>query len=73
MTDEQKNTDEKFRNCCEGMPFAEMMANMMGQKGEDLGFDCAEMMSKMKAMCPRPGDKNEETTEEVKKTHTASQ
>lgn len=47
MSDEQKNTKEETLNCCEGMPFAEMMQKMMNQQGEGLGFDCAEMMSQM--------------------------
>lgn len=28
MSDEQKNTKEETLNCCEGMPFAEMMSQM---------------------------------------------
>jgi hypothetical protein len=48
MADKRKNTGEEFFNCCEGMPFAEMMRNMMDQEGGSHGFDCAEMMQKMR-------------------------
>ena len=47
MRDEQKNTKEEALNCCEGMPFAEMMHKMMNQQGEGLGFDCAEIIQKI--------------------------
>ena len=47
MSDEQKNTKEETLNCCEGMPFAEMMRKMMNQQGEGLSFNCAEIMQKM--------------------------
>ena len=47
MTDEQKNTKKEFLNCCGGMDFAEMMRNMMNQRGEELDSNCAEMMQKM--------------------------
>ena len=47
MSDEQKNTKEETLNCCEGIPFAEIMQKMMNQQGEGLGFDCSEMMSQM--------------------------
>ena len=56
MSDEQKNTKEETLNCCEGMPFAEMMQKMMNQQGEGLGFDCAEMMSKMMEKVKTGGD-----------------
>jgi hypothetical protein len=48
MADKRKNIGEEFFNCCEGMPFAEMMRNMMDQEGGSHGFDCAEMMQKMR-------------------------
>ncbi|MDH3774466.1 MAG: hypothetical protein OET42_09055 [Deltaproteobacteria bacterium] len=56
MSDEQKNTKEETLNCCEGMPFAEMMQKMMNQQGEGLGFDCAEMMSQMMEKMKTGGD-----------------
>lgn len=56
MSDEQKNTKEETLNCCEGMPFAEMMRKMMNQQGEGLGFDCAEMMSQMMEKMRAGGD-----------------
>ena len=56
MSDEQKNTKEETLNCCEGMPFAEMMQKMMNQQGEGLGFDCAEMMSQMMEKMKADGD-----------------
>lgn len=56
MSDEQKNTKEETLNCCEGMPFAEMMQMMMNQQGEGLGFDCAEMMSQMMEKMKTGGD-----------------
>jgi phage-related minor tail protein len=56
MSDEQKNTKEETLNCCEGMPFAEMMQMMMNQQGEGLGFDCSEMMSQMMEKMKTGGD-----------------
>ena len=56
MSDEQKNTKEETLNCCEGMPFAEMMKKMMNKQGEGLGFDCAEMMSQMMEKMKTGGD-----------------
>ena len=47
MTDAQENSKEEFFDCCERMPFAEMMRNMMNQRGEELDSHCAEMMQKM--------------------------
>ena len=73
MTDEQKNTKEEFGSCCEGMPFAKMMQNMMEQQGECCGFDCSEMMQKMMANCCWPQEEQQETTEEAKETQTANQ
>jgi len=32
MADKRKNTGEEFFNCCEGMPFAEMMQKMRDQE-----------------------------------------
>jgi len=45
MTDQQKDTQAAW----EGMPFAEMMQKMMGQKAEGCG--CADRMSQMMTMC----------------------
>ena len=56
MSDEQKNTKEETLNCCEGIPFAEMMQKMMNQQGEGLGFDCSEMMSQMMEKMKEGGD-----------------
>ena len=63
MTDKQENTREESFNCCEGMPFAEMMRKMMDQERGCHGFDCAEMMQKMMKMHCRVGEEKEETTE----------
>jgi hypothetical protein len=56
MSDEQKNTKEETLNCCEGIPFAEIMQKMMNQQGEGLGFDCSEMMSQMMEKMKTGGD-----------------
>ena len=63
MTEERKNTEEKFFNCCEGMDFADMMRKMMDQEEGCHGFDCAEMMQKMMTVYCRSGQENEETNE----------
>lgn len=68
MNTEQKDTKEKFINCCENMDFAEMMRKMMDKEGGCHGFDCAEMMQKMMTMYCRAGGEKEETAEEVKET-----
>jgi len=56
MSDEQKNTKEETLNCCEGIPFAEMMQKMMNQQGEGLGLYCSEMMSQMMEKMKTGGD-----------------
>ena len=48
MADKRKNTGEEFFNCCESMPFAEMVRNMMNHQGAELDSNCAEMMQKMR-------------------------
>jgi hypothetical protein len=50
MIEDQKDKQEKFQGCCEGMPFAEMMRKMMADKKPG-SFNCAEMMSRMKDKC----------------------
>ena len=70
MSNEQKNSKEETCNCCEGMPFAEMMQKMMNQRGEGLGFDCAEMMSQMMEKMKTGGDTMamcKEMTEKIKR------
>ena len=47
MSEEQKNIKQETLNCCESMPFAEMMQKMMNQQSEGFGFHCAEIMQKM--------------------------
>ena len=47
MSDEQENTKEETLNCCEGMPFGEMMRKMMNQQGQGIGLNCAEIIQKM--------------------------
>ncbi len=66
MADKRKNTGEEFFNCCEGMPFAEMMQKMRDQESGCCDFDCSEMMARMTTMCCQPKEEKEETLEEVK-------
>jgi hypothetical protein len=42
---EKKENQKEFSTCMEGIPFAEMMEKMKGQKG--VGSLCAEMMKKV--------------------------
>ena len=63
MNVENSNTKEEFFNCCEGMPFAEMMRKMMDREEGCHGFDCAEMMQKMMTMYCRPREEEEESAE----------
>jgi len=49
MADKRKNTGEEFFNCCESIPFAELMQKMMNQRAEELDSKCAEMMQKMRS------------------------
>ncbi len=45
MNEDQKTTSKESQKFGEGMPFAEMMRNIMGQKGVD--SPCAEMIKKI--------------------------
>lgn len=56
MSDEQKDTKKKALNCCEGMPFAEMMQNMKRHQDEGLGFDHTKIMSQMMEKMKTGGD-----------------
>ena len=47
MAEEQKNTQEEFKSCCEGMPFADMMGKMMESRKGGAPFNCAEILSRM--------------------------
>ncbi len=47
MAENQKTGEQESRNCCEGMPFADMMRKMMEGKSEGKPFNFAEMMGKM--------------------------
>lgn len=67
MSNEQKNTKKETLNCCEGIPFAEMMQKMMNQQGEGLGFDCAEMMSQMMEKMKTGGEPMEMCKEMMEK------
>jgi hypothetical protein len=43
--EEKKENQKKISTCLEGIPFAEMMQEMIGQQG--IGSLCAEMMKKV--------------------------
>ncbi len=45
MNEDQKTTAKESQKFREGMPFAEMMRKIMGQKGAD--SSCAEMIKKI--------------------------
>ena len=47
MADNQKSGEQEFLNCCEGMPFADMMRKMMEERPEGKPFNFVEMMGKM--------------------------
>lgn len=66
MAEDQKKTDNPFESCCQGMPFADMMRKMMEKKTTGAPFDCAEMMSRMKAMCCGSPMKEEKTAQDQK-------
>ena len=63
MTDKQKNNQEQFQNCCEGMDFAGMMESMMSKKEEPCGCGCMEMMKKMMAKLSEPQNQEKQTTD----------
>ena len=63
MAEDQKNSQKGFPNCCEGMPFADMMRKMMEAKKSGSAFNCAEIMSQMMRKCCGPREKKEETKE----------
>ncbi len=49
MSTEEKGTEDKAANCCEGTPFAAMMEKMMsacGGGGEGEGCGCGDIMAK---------------------------
>jgi hypothetical protein len=57
MAEDQKKTQKEFQNCCEGMPFADMMRKMVEAKKSGSPFNCAEMISQMMKMCGGAGKK----------------
>ena len=66
MAEEQKKVQEEFKICCEGIPFADMMREMMEGKKSGSPFNCAEMMSQMMQMCCGAAKKKEEPTQGIK-------
>lgn len=66
MSAEQNTTQQDAHARFEGCPCAAFMKEMMAQ---GKGWDCAQMMSHMMAMCGKPQAKpSEETTAETKET-----
>ena len=63
MTNKQKNNQEQFHSCCEGMDFAGMMESMMSQKEELCGCGCLEMMKKMMPKFSGPQTQEKQTTD----------
>ena len=57
MAEDKKKTEIPFKNCCQRMPFTEMMRKMMEKKTTESPVDCAEMMSQMMKMCCGPKKK----------------
>ncbi len=55
MSDEQKTTQEKPRDCCKDMPFAAIMEKMMSR--------CDKMMPQMMAMCGGAQDDQDDKEE----------
>ncbi len=67
MAEEQKKTENPFESFCQGMPFPEMMRKMMEKKTSGAPFNCAEMMSRMKAMCCGSPAKEEKAAQDQEK------
>ena len=70
MAENEKNTQKEFRSLFEGTPCAEMMPKMMAAKKAGPLFNCAEMMSQMMKMCPRPPEKKEEGPKETQEAQS---
>ena len=70
MAEDQKNTQKEFKSCCEGMPFGDMMREMMEPKKSSPSFNCAEMMSQMMQMCCGAAKKKEEPTQGTQEKST---
>ncbi len=70
MAEDQKKTEIPFENCCQGMPFGDMMQKMMEAKKAGSSFNCAEMMSQMMQMCCGAAKKKEEPTPTSKEKPT---
>ena len=66
MAEDQKNSQKGFQNCCEGMPFGDMMRKMMEAKKSGASFNCEEMISQMTQMCCGAAKKKEEPTQAPK-------
>jgi hypothetical protein len=66
MSEEQKISEKGFPRCCAGMPLGDMMRKMMEAKKSGAPFNCAEMISQMKAMCCGASGKKERPTQETK-------
>jgi hypothetical protein len=73
MAEDQKNAQNEFQGCCGEMPFRDMMKKMMESKKSGSPFDCAQMMSQMKAMCCGAAEKKEGPAPETKENPTSKQ
>jgi hypothetical protein len=60
MAEDEKNTQKEDRGCCGGAFFMDMMRKIPEANKSGRGFDCAQMMSRMKAMGCGSGEKKEE-------------
>ncbi len=60
MVENEKATQKEDMGCCGEAFCMDMMRKMTEAKKSGLGFDCAQMMSRMKQMCCGAGEKKEE-------------
>lgn len=60
MKNDQENSKQDFHSWCQGMPFADMMRNMMSRQRGGSNCGCAEMMLRMMKCCG--AQKEEEET-----------
>lgn len=59
MAEDEKNTQKEDMGCCGGAFFMDMMRKIPEAEKSSHGFDCAQMMSRMKTMCCGSGEKKE--------------
>jgi hypothetical protein len=73
MSNDQKNAQGEFQDCCGGMACGDMMRKMLEAKKSGQPFNCAEMMSQMMQLFRETGEKKERSSRETDENSATKQ